>query len=78
MKTRILLICNVLFILSFIGFGQNIVENIYYDNNKELGGDVIIKKSTIKFEGNNSYRIFEIESPKFCDFVFTFFHYFAE
>lgn len=39
------------------------VEKNYFDTKKELGGDVVVKKSTIKVDGSKTYKIFEVESP---------------
>jgi hypothetical protein len=35
-----------------------------FDKSKNQGGDVIINKSSVKIDGKNSYRIFEIDAPE--------------
>lgn len=56
----------LLFSLSFLiiyllNYGQ--INDKYYENHIELGGDVTIKKSYIKIDGGYAFRIFEIEAP---------------
>jgi hypothetical protein len=61
-----LIFCHVLrgFLIFFIGvsYGQN--EKAYFEKNKKLGGDIVILKASVNTEGNNSYRVFEIEVPE--------------
>ncbi|MCK4662362.1 MAG: T9SS type A sorting domain-containing protein [Bacteroidales bacterium] len=72
MKTKSLLLTIIMIlILSLVGFGQDISEKKYFDNNKELGGDVIIKNSKVKIDGDYIYRIFEIESPEDGNFYLS-------
>jgi hypothetical protein len=64
MKTKnCILTLLIAFFLGFSCFAQDLIEKSFFDSNKELGSDVIIKKSTIKVEGTKSFKIFEIESP---------------
>jgi hypothetical protein len=54
-----------LFILSFFvclsGFAQGI-EKHYFENNPELGGDVVIKSASFKAENGEVFKTFVIES----------------
>lgn len=50
-------------LITFSGISQEIIEKNYFDSNKKIGKDVLIKKSTVKVEGSKTYKIFEIESP---------------
>ena len=54
-----------IFILSFFaclsGFAQD-PEKRYFENNPELGGDVLIKSSSFKTEKDEIHKTFEIES----------------
>lgn len=58
-------------LLFICSYGQNNSDNKYFNNNKELGGDVIIKNSTVKIVDNLTYRIFEIESPEDGNFYLS-------
>lgn len=65
MKTKSLIsIVLALFFLPMVVFGQDSVEKFYADDGRNFGGDVIIKKSTVKIDGNLAYRIFEVEAPE--------------
>lgn len=64
MKTKnCMLTLLIALFLGFSCFAQELIEKSFFDSNKELGSDVIIKKSTIKVEGTKAYKIFEIEAP---------------
>lgn len=64
MKTKnCMLTLLIAFFFGFSCFAQELIEKSFFDSNKELGSDVIIKKSTIKVEGTKSFKIFEIEAP---------------
>lgn len=52
-----------LFMYSILSFSQNIVETDYYANHPDLGGDVIINKSTKEIDGNKAIVSFEVEAP---------------
>ena len=58
-KTIYLLVCAL--ICSIQMFSQTIVEVDYYQNNPELGGDAVIKKSTKAVDGDNATVSFEVE-----------------
>lgn len=48
---------------SIQSFSQNIVETDYYANHPDLGGDVIINKSTKEIDENKAIVSFEVEAP---------------
>lgn len=48
---------------SIQSFSQNIVETDYYANHPDLGGDVVINKSTKEIDGNKAIVSFEVEAP---------------
>ncbi len=50
--------------LSYFGISQEIIEKNYFDSNKDLGAEVILKNSTIKVIGTKVYKIFELESAE--------------
>jgi len=58
-----MLTCFLALVITFSAISQDIIEKNYFDSNEKLGGDIIIKKSTIMVEGTKTYKIFEIESP---------------
>lgn len=63
MKNKSLILLSfILFLIAFNGSSHVIIEKNFFDSNKELGGDVIIQKSTMTVEDGKSYKIFEIES----------------
>lgn len=62
MKTKSFILLVYFQYIVFNSISQEVVEKSYFDTKNELGGDVVIKKSTIKVEGSVSYKIFEIES----------------
>ncbi|MCL1932573.1 MAG: hypothetical protein FWF53_01990 [Candidatus Azobacteroides sp.] len=56
----------IIFILSFFaylsGFAQDMTEKRFFEDNPKLGGDVVIKSSSVKVENDEIHKIFEIES----------------
>lgn len=62
MNTKCSILTGLLtFLITFSGISQEIIEKDYFDSNKKLGKDVVIKKSTVKVEDSKTYKIFEIE-----------------
>lgn len=64
MKTNCFFLSIFIFFLTMhIANAQEYKEKSYFDSNKKLGKDVVIKQSIIKIEDTKTYKIFEIESP---------------
>ena len=71
MKTKCYFMTVYFLMLSLFSFTQEIAEKQFFDKNKDLGGDVIIKKSSVKIDGDITYRIFQIESPEEGNYYFN-------
>lgn len=57
---------------SIQSFSQSIVETDYYASHTDLGGDVVINKSTKEVEGNKAIVSFEIEAPTAGEYYVSF------
>lgn len=66
MKTKIALFLSMCVVASFFAIPvyslEKIVETKYFKNNPDLGGDVLINKSTKEVAGDKCYTTFEIEA----------------
>ena len=60
-KEFLLFVCLIL--LGIQAFPQKVVETNYYSENAELGGEVVIKKSTKEVVGSKTIVTFEVEVP---------------
>ena len=60
-KAFLLFVCLIL--LGIQAFPQKVVETNYYSENAELGGEVVIKKSTKEVVGSKTIVTFEVEVP---------------
>jgi hypothetical protein len=45
-------------------FSQDLIEKRHFENHPELGGDVLIKSSSVKVEKDEIFKTFEIESSE--------------
>lgn len=56
----------VIFILSFFVyssvFSQDMIEKRHFENHPELGGDVLIKSSSLRVEKDEIFKTFEIKN----------------
>ena len=58
-----LVITILVFFACLSGLAQD-MEKRFFENNPEMGGDVVIKSSSVKIEKNEISKTFEIESPE--------------
>jgi len=72
MKKNLLTAIALLFLSFNSLLSQQIVETKYFSNHKELGGDVVLLKSTQKVEDQKSIVSFEIEAPRSGGYYISF------
>lgn len=65
MKNKITFISIIMLLIFNVSYSQSqrIVETRYFSNNKELGGDILIKKSIKQVVGTENVTTFEITAP---------------
>ena len=69
---KILLILLALCSVTIQCFSQKIVKSVYYSNHPELGGEVVIKKSTKEVVNEKSIISFEVEVKNSGDYYLSF------
>lgn len=73
MRFKIAFAIYVCFLLgTAYSFSQKIVETDYFSANPELGGEVVIQKSTTEVKGQTSIVSFEVEAPSSGEYYLNF------
>lgn len=69
---KVIFIILALFSFTVQCFSQKIVKSVYYSNHPELGGEVVIKKSTKEVVNEKSIISFEVEVKNSGDYYLSF------
>lgn len=69
-KNVFLFVCALMCSLQMLA--QTITKESYYSNNPNLGGEAIIKKSTINVDGDNAIVSFEVDVPATGEYYVNF------